>query len=506
VPKGLPVVDSRDAWRPEPVPLRSSAVERLVSSPWAWTFVLSFVACVSLSTIRISPILWQDEAQIIDYGRVAAFDSASDWGMNWTKGNRPHAMLAPFGAILQEVAFRISGLDPIGPRVSSLLGALLASTLLLLWLRSRGTQSVTAFCLSLLFLVDPLLAQSYKGGRVDGWAMAAAFSAGLLFRRPTRIHHFLAGALAAFGIFLWPSAFLLLPLLFLELATAVLPIPPLSPYQRLKKLWPFTVGLVASGAIFLSASLALQGVGARQLIELLSTTYQAHAGKNVQYASTFRGTLTATIDTLKLSPFIWISAFVCSFQRRNIVLAAFTVSVWILVLLTVVYPFRVVYLVPYALMLIAEYSRSISRSGSARRSVYVLVGAPLVSAVLLTLVARPVVAFLGRAERSPDTVYQIAKVAIGPKSTNVFVDCWEFYFPGRRLGWHMYNPYGAAKDHSLAILANSTYAVLSPDGAASLQKELSEAGMREVARFSTAGRTQPRFGSRTYGPYVFFRR
>ncbi|MFZ2097168.1 MAG: hypothetical protein WAV05_11080, partial [Anaerolineales bacterium] len=185
-----------------------------------WSLAITVIALIHSFTLTISPTVWPDEVDIIDYGRVA-LQPNTEWSINWQEEDRPRLMLSYLGPILQEWAFQFSGESLVGPRAISLIGALAAATIAVGWLRSRGTSAFKAGLLGLIFLLDPLFTQSYRGARVDGWAMALGLGACWVLSRTSwriqngRTYHgmvLLAGALDLLAFFVWPSAVMLFPL------------------------------------------------------------------------------------------------------------------------------------------------------------------------------------------------------------------------------------------------------------------------------------------------------
>ena len=76
--------------------------ERPPGSPWrllAAAIVVS--AMIHGLTLCISPPAWQDEIQILDYGRTAAADADRSFAVTWSPRGRPVQPLTYAGCILQ---------------------------------------------------------------------------------------------------------------------------------------------------------------------------------------------------------------------------------------------------------------------------------------------------------------------------------------------------------------------------------------------------------------------
>jgi hypothetical protein len=137
-----------------------------------WLVAAAVVLALHLSTATLSPVAWQDEVQILDWGRgfMPGGDQAS--AMSWLYEGRTYRMICYLGCVMQETAYRLAGGEMFGPRASSILGAVLASAALLGWLMARGTVPWIALACSLLLLCDPAFTLGYRGARVDSWAIA----------------------------------------------------------------------------------------------------------------------------------------------------------------------------------------------------------------------------------------------------------------------------------------------------------------------------------------------
>ncbi|MFM9024968.1 MAG: hypothetical protein ACKON7_06475, partial [Planctomycetaceae bacterium] len=176
---------------------------------------------VHLTTLTRSPPAWQDEVQIIDYGRVVLPGSDQSFGVNWHAQNRPIRLLNYIGPVVQEAACRASANTSVGPRLSALLGAVVAAIAMRGWLLATGVSPSIAFVAAWAFLWDPLFASSYRSVRVDSWCMAALLASLWCVRRASRSGTgdrmlVAAGAFVAVAALTWPSAILLAPLLAYE--------------------------------------------------------------------------------------------------------------------------------------------------------------------------------------------------------------------------------------------------------------------------------------------------
>jgi hypothetical protein len=99
-----------------------------------------------------------------------------------------------------------------------------------------------------------------------------------------------------------------------------------------------------------------------------------------------------------------------------------------------------------------------------------------------------------------------------PVHERLTLEAWELYYPGRQLGWHMYNPYGLEKNHRAKILARVDYAIVGVKTAENLESKQREVGWGVQATFSPASRAVMGvrvgrgLGAVPYGPYVLLHR
>src|SRR5580658_3436033 len=168
-------MDDRLNHPPQEAPRRLDAIARLptlmrewrpsnrrFAALWGWSALATVVCC--LPTLTISPTVWMDEAHIVEYGRLF-FSPRTTWSLFW-RGGGPTIPWYYIGGVIQELAEQATSPSCLGPRLSGLMGALLAAAMLAAWLLRRGTLPAAAFLLSFLFLFDPTFAAAYRGGRV----------------------------------------------------------------------------------------------------------------------------------------------------------------------------------------------------------------------------------------------------------------------------------------------------------------------------------------------------
>ena len=147
-----------------------------------WFVLCMIVCCIHLMTLELDPLTYQDEVQIVDYGRVI-LNPSTDWALTWyVQGDHPVIPFSYLGKLIQEAAFNLTATSGLGPRYLAMFGGVLAATCALGWLIVRNTPPIFALVLGFAFLIDPIFSDIYRGGRIDGWAIAASLGACWLLR------------------------------------------------------------------------------------------------------------------------------------------------------------------------------------------------------------------------------------------------------------------------------------------------------------------------------------
>ena len=416
-----------------------------------WVLVLIIVFLIHLSTMGIAPFLHKDEFLIVDLGRIILHPD-TDWSIAWM-GNldQPSFFLCYLGPVLQELSFQIAG--EYGPRLSASIGALAAATIVVKWLLCKGTTQTTSFILGLVFLLDPIFVQAYGLARVDSWMMAFCIASCWALSEITSklpdIHFvkwklMLAGALFTIGFFIWPTAVFFLPLILLELTCLVKKYPTAN--RSWKRIVPcfllFAVGSIFTGilllvpilSIFFSPLYNLEGMETNVGVGLTKSGTQLLSYGVSQLVEIFR--------FLKYSAVLLVIAAIYAIRQRQIGLMIVLLMVVILMTFTKVYIHRVQYLLPYLIASVAGiYSlKKIPHRLTSLHIHNVILTVLLVWSVGLSLGARFILANDNAEERKRELLYRAAQNMIGVGNHGVF-SSWEFYYPGRSLGWKMYVTY-----------------------------------------------------------------
>jgi hypothetical protein len=410
--------------------------------PWAALIAaVGVVFVIQLLTLRVQPTVFQDEVQIIDYGRTA-LDPSSTWAVSWNVQQSSPILSASWLAVaFQELAYRASRGSLLGPRISAMLGAVLAALCCFGWLRARHALNGLALLLALLLLIDPVFSKIYRQGRVDGFAIAAALGACWLLRlavrraatgQSSRAQVFGAAALTAASPFLWATAPALFPLIALEAWYLVKASWTSTPKigAVLVVLVPGVVGLVIAASL-VAIPLAVDW-------ELYSAGMESSGAVQARAAVIQNSVIDLfLVHDPGLSLLVLGALVLCREWGLFIALAAALA----IISGTMIYLPRVLYLIPYFLAIVAAAYAHASKPGkhlSLAKSLRYLLAFSLALGITWVLVLRPAVAYMNWPANDPAQVTVALERAIGPGNHRVLLEFWEAYYAGRSLGWVMY--------------------------------------------------------------------
>lgn len=506
--------------------LSSTRTERRASDWWispnsAFILSMAMTAGVSLLTLTISPPAWQDECQIIDYGRTTFFNPDRSYGL--TIGRSGHALehIIYVGCLIQELAYRCASGSIAGPRWSALIGALFASAALRNWLKATGASPWVATMLGCAFLWDPLIAQSYRGARVDCWCIGFMLTALVCVRRSATSAKSIfwllaAGVLVALSGLTWATAILLIPLLVQELVLSGERIDaPRDVHHRFIRSWRTTVnrilivGLAALGAtVLLLAPFHDRLYG---MVRDLSDVVTTAVGSPVVRTG---GQLSRLARQFILSPILPVSA----------VVGAILVGprAWLVPLLIAACAAvttgssgaRIFYLIPYLAYGWAAVANRMATSvpdmGKWRVAIPLVASLILLWSAGLTLVARTSVALAEAQRRSPTLADDFIAKLVGNRKGRVWLGSWSLYYPLRARGWKYWGPEDSRQSDDIA--KNLDYDLVIYDeaqGPHRLDSALHANGyLRSVHTLPASGDGSSLFSRLTpgYGPYVVYTR
>ena len=420
----------------------------------SWLVICAFTFVVHCFTLRISPTVWQDEVQIVDMGRSVLSGADSTWAVSWSLAGRPGQPLNYLGCVAQEAAYRLANGTSTGPRLVSLLGALLAATTLLGWLLQRGAKPWIALLAGLLLVMDPLFAASFRGARVDGMVFTCIFACCWMIRRGVE-----PSASGSRSLLTWPAAGMFLALAGLCWASAIL-LVPLVVYEFIDSQRSQVAGggfkrFLRDGLLVALGAAATFALGLVPIWSTLKTSVQDTSSAVSAVASTgfYLERLVQAATCYKLSPWVILLGVLAMLRLDGVLfLGAFFLALFG-VLSTRVYEHRALYLLPYLLLAIGSRADALagaknSRPGLAKASLCVL-SLMVAWSAALTLGMRTWNAARQSRVRSYERVEEMASHASIQAGASVYCLGWEFYYVGRALGWKQYHYLcGAREGHA----------------------------------------------------------
>ncbi|WP_108210825.1 hypothetical protein [Pontibacter mucosus] len=523
---------------------------------WVVAMLISFL--VQLLTIDVLPHIQQDEAQITDYGRLALHPE-SDWSVTWRVADgKPLLLWSYIGPLIAETSFHLFGPSGLGPRIASLIGGLLAASMALGWMLARKIPVYAAFGLSLALLLDPLFLLSQRMARVDSWVIALCLAtcwvlhSELKKERNTlfRWQIMVAGGLTAMAALVWPSAVFLYPLIMLELVQL-----PESEKSGPRK-WR---NILINGVLFASGALIATGILVLPVLQSIVIIYNDMTtmfSQNIDSTKTLQERFFGVFQyqswvkmlrafAKTFSPILPILALLgaIAYRKHGAVVVVCLTAIGI-IFSTLIYEFRVLYLVPYFLVLSSGlFLRSSDKPSSllfkrASKGALILL---ILWSVGTSLFLRTILGTEGKTVRDREKIYEAANTGIGPGNYNVYLGfTYEFYFAGRTLGWNLYTPYiqysfdnqgnwirevNHVPDSKVIDLLNLMDYAIFPRGSVDekLAYQLAEAGLRYKStlylgneqpvrqRFTTENRDRDVLlwflqGKESYGSYLIYSR
>lgn len=486
-----------------------SSYNRLDTIPWLaeianrqvwalWGVAVAVVLLLFFNIMEVAPFLHIDEFMTVDLGRVILHPD-STWSIAWmVEREQPAFVFFYIGPLLQEYMYQLLG--QYGPRISGILGALMAATAMVGWLLSKRTPQHAAFILGLAFLLDPIFVQAYTIGRVDGWTIAACLTACWVLRnsilvdesvRTFKVQLITAGSLTAFSFFIWPSAIFLIPLISLELSGVVKKCNQSGRGWQLDShpvLLFVTGGVVTTLVLIIPVAPQLREFYGNVLEGILINSRTSSSNAALTHNTINFQPLIHLFQVLKFSPVLLLCAVLGIAKEKEWKLLFAGGVVVALMLFTVVYSHRILYLLPYftagaALLFHRNNNGNIERILLKARSFSLI--SLLLWSVGLSVVLRTIAAFEGKKEREREQIDRIANSMIGVGGHKVYSYPYEFYYTGRSFGWKMFKPYLAVGDDPLQnpkvlkqTLAQVDYAILPKHRISSaLELQLRDSGM-----------------------------
>ncbi len=494
--------------------------------PRAWgIFALALVAiaAVQLYSLRYSPTIWQDEVQILDFGRTLWRGEDRSHAMSWLDSGRPYACINYIGCLIQELACRLAADGPAGPRVSALLAACLAAAAAFGWLLQSGVRPWVASCCALTFLLMPIFVLSYRGGRVDSSAIAfmmlalwtAAKARAALTRQGDAAPAPLGVALAWYAMcgiclglagMVWVSAIVLVPLVLGEL---------LRRQRGSAVFMPRALAGAAVSGVFAVIFIAASLLAVWPLLPEMLQDLELKSRHVVTFETAVRTVLRTARAFLMnpLLPVLGLAGMILA--RKWWLLVALVGGLALVVWTSEGYTHRSVYLVPYFVAGLA-FGAEAALSRWQTRRVFVVVAAALLACLLLsaavTLGGRTLSVYAGSAGRDPGVILDMAREKIGAGPHKVYLWTWDFGYAARKLGWKFSKRFKweNLKDPAFLAQLESVDHVITASSNSSITPEaMAELGFTkwQIGRSPTEAGDAPRWlGTARYRDYLFYSR
>jgi hypothetical protein len=410
-----------------------------------WLVILGVVFGIHCITLTISPTVWIDEVNVLEHGRII-LDPNTDWSILWS--GKPLYLFTYLGAVFQELAFRVTQ-SMVGPRLSSILGAFLAGTFTLAYGKTRQIPQKIALMLALVLVLEPMFVQSYRGARVDSWAIAFCMGSCWFFRlAASRLQQrksvtpwvLLAGGFAAAAQFVWLSSPMLFPLIVVE---GIGLLQSSSSSQQGLRLAVLALLGWAGTTLILLLPILSHFTEAVQGFQLLATVNQTLRERG-NLISEIKLVISDIIATFKLDPFLlilFVAGLMFARDRKLVLVSLFVIF---LTVSTKVYALRCIYLLPYLMCVVGAVFKPLTHLSLRSRQKQQKIMAGILALTLLwslvfSLLLRPANALKQNQARNPEILQQAGLSLIGKGSHSVYLSDPDLYYVGRSLGWKMYN-------------------------------------------------------------------
>ena len=504
---------------------RTSRIGRIPSPQLVVLVMLGVTLLVYSTTLTTSPAAWQDEVQIVDYGRTMIPGSDRTYGVNWSAYDRPYQTSGVVGCLVHELSHRLFQGSMAGPRAASVVSGLLAAYAMYRWLAACAITPWIAVMAALAFLWDPLFVGGYKGARVDALCMASMLTAFWCVRQAAhktakRRWLALAGVFVAVSGMTWPTAILLVPLLLYEIFPSGHGSSVERPAKETLQRWildSLIVGAAAGVVLLVFALLMASNIG----------TMMSDLRGGVTHVVS--GSTSDPLTNVMELPLVFLpSPFLPVLAMTGIVL--FGPRSWWLpflaamggVVLSVPYWHRVVYLVPYfAYGLALAADRGLRRRPASPRLRHAVVWACVVVVACngaISLLARTAVAYKERVRRDPSRVQSFIDDLTVVDRPRVLLRSWSLYYAARSRGWRFWGPMDLRADTKVCDRLDYDYVIfdqaagpyprISPlDRSAKtglLEEALLRQGYTRRVFDLSRGEGAPIVASHAYGPYVVY--
>jgi len=350
------------------------------------------------------------------------------------------------GPVLQELMYQLFGFA--GPRLSPMLGLLIAASLCRAWLLKRGDTPWLATTLALMVLSCPALTQSVRFVRIDTWNVALFFAIVYLMECATNLpkhvmrrYFFIAGALTSLSMFVWPTSFVFI---FYYMANfwAFQTKNCTSRSETLNLILSATAGAGIMGVLFISPFLYRIDDVFNHLNFHFSHYISSH---DVSIIGALMAKLNAAVlcflkETLRDPLFMATVAIgILSLAKQRLRNYAVWMTCGLIALgvcmATGLYIYRFIYLLPFIFMLAKTGFQTMQKKH--QKTAIVLAVSLLFYGFSTSFLAPLTMACIYKG-RSISNITERLRSAIGEGEKRIYVCSFQTYYPARMLGWHFY--------------------------------------------------------------------
>lgn len=398
-------------------------------------FFILLGICLHCTTLSYSPLPWMDEVQINEIVRGGIGEKETSWTMALVRGDgqldTQAWALYYLGGLSSEFGYILFG--QAGNRILNLLWLLVSTGLLTIYVYKKTRHKLLTCLVGLLYFTFPPLCQSVRGGRVDVLAFLFLFASLSLLQLNAKskkdlLFKCMASAVcAACAVFSWITAILCMPIVLWE-ALEAFKKRGLSLKQQLTTLIMMAVAGVVTGVVVLTPFLIRYQLTIDTFMLVLAINSSVSSG-----APYFR----EIIKALCAIPGLYLFGLSLLFARRRFVLLVIaTIVICAIAVMTHCYIFRIVYLLPYALIGTAITYGYIHNSKLKITYLAILLFMAVVS-YSYSILLRNGTEFFAKNVRDAEVSKQVLEKEIG-KNAKIYCDTFQLYYIGRELNWKQY--------------------------------------------------------------------
>ncbi len=388
-------------------------------------------------TMPYSPVHWIDDVMINEGARGGILHKDADWSMVWFPDearNQKSWLINYFGSWVLEVGYQMFG--HLGPRILTMGWLLVLTALVTLYFHRKLKGWGIPCLLGLIVFAFPGAVQSARGARVDVIALAFIFAAlsALQFvgnRRWTNLAVFsLCGFFCAMAFFTWQPAGMLYPLVLWEVIEQFI--------GKKAKVREISILLLSAALAFsLTVVLMMYPFWDDFWHRLFGAT--GTVGKMAERSEGTGWHWREYFKALFNLPWVFCFGFAALFLRRRLWFLVVTVlGLSLLCIATKVYVFRMLYLMPYAIIglgiVIASWRKNRLKHGLGIGLLCLMVMAAFGWSVAL----RNFTEYFTKDFRDYEKMRQTLDKEIG-RDVRICLGVNPAYYIGRELGWSMYS-------------------------------------------------------------------